>query len=167
MNSLGTSAGNSSSSFVVLLLDEWKCPSGGYHVVICTQLVINVHDADLLDELCSDKQANPRIDVYRAKFSEIKPRSVNNAMQNLAIHELCKEAKQVKVVLVDKHPKSKWRPQPLDSIEMEKLLPVQPLRRYADLNCCLFHLVKNFKKQIVDAGLRQLYRDPMTNCAIL
>uniref|UniRef100_A0A915EA74 DNA topoisomerase n=1 Tax=Ditylenchus dipsaci TaxID=166011 RepID=A0A915EA74_9BILA len=28
-----------------------------------------------------------------------------------AIHELCKEAKQVKVVLVDKHPKSKWRPQ--------------------------------------------------------
>uniref|UniRef100_A0A915ECW2 SAM domain-containing protein n=1 Tax=Ditylenchus dipsaci TaxID=166011 RepID=A0A915ECW2_9BILA len=46
-----------------------------------------------------------------------------------AIHELCKEAKQVKVVLVDKHPKSKWRPQPLDAIEMEKLLPVQPLRR--------------------------------------
>uniref|UniRef100_A0A915D666 DNA topoisomerase n=1 Tax=Ditylenchus dipsaci TaxID=166011 RepID=A0A915D666_9BILA len=34
-----------------------------------------------------------------------------------AIHELCKEAKQAKVVLVDKHPKSKWRPQPLDTIE--------------------------------------------------
>uniref|UniRef100_A0A915D937 DNA topoisomerase n=1 Tax=Ditylenchus dipsaci TaxID=166011 RepID=A0A915D937_9BILA len=167
------------------------------------------------------RQANPIIDVYRAKFSEITPRSVNNAMQNLvrmddrvvnavdcrteldlrigaaftppkhfanildgvisygscqfptlgfvverykaiksfvseqfwklvgkdlnnkfdftwervrlfdmdatrAIHELCKEAKQAKVVLVDKHPKSKWRPQRWTLL---KLLPVQPLRR--------------------------------------
>uniref|UniRef100_A0A915DD97 DNA topoisomerase n=1 Tax=Ditylenchus dipsaci TaxID=166011 RepID=A0A915DD97_9BILA len=198
------------------------------------------------------RQANPRIDVYRAKFSEITPRSVNNAMQNLvrmddrivnavdcrteldlrigaaftrlqtlhlqkhfanildgvisygscqfptlgfvverykaiksfvseqfwklvgkdlnnkfdfswervrlfdmdatrAIHELCKEAKQAKVVLVDKHPKSKWRPQPLDTIEMEKLgirkLKMTAKRVMAAAESCINEVLFRIREQ--------------------
>ncbi|KAI1724598.1 DNA topoisomerase domain-containing protein [Ditylenchus destructor] len=35
--------------------------------------------------------------------------------------DICTEAKFAKVVLVDKHPKSKWRPVAMDTIELEKL----------------------------------------------
>uniref|UniRef100_A0A915DM51 MULE transposase domain-containing protein n=1 Tax=Ditylenchus dipsaci TaxID=166011 RepID=A0A915DM51_9BILA len=37
----------------------------------------------------------------------------------------------------------------------------------ANVNGCFYHLMKNFKKQIGEAGLTKQYRDPETNFALM
>uniref|UniRef100_A0A915EVU6 DNA topoisomerase n=1 Tax=Ditylenchus dipsaci TaxID=166011 RepID=A0A915EVU6_9BILA len=53
----------------------------GYSLFLFTINLLGENIGAEIVSVC--RQANPRIDVYRAKFSEITPRSVNNAMQNL------------------------------------------------------------------------------------